>query len=226
MMHYLYYVAWDLAEVEDKDAVAFSWTYQTVCNLLWDRRPSVIDGKALAVEVRERAQAEFALDSVSITDYAVDGIYNWLRALDPVFAWTNSKVRRRETNAGRVSCTPELFLMAVDYLYRTLQVDYNRPLIMDEHKIHMLSRLCLLDPGKWKPVLTRTGEEFTILRRSNSASGQQITLERAPQLVAWPAQADSVPVDINRLDEKPLAPAVVADEEDDEDDDDIEDDEE
>ena len=226
MMHYLYYVAWDLAELEDKDAVAFSWTYQTVCNLLWDRRPSVIDGKALAVEVRERAESEFALDKVSITDYAVDGVYNWLRALDPVFAWTNSKVRRRETNSGRISCTPELFLMAVDYLYRTLNVDYNRPLIMDEHKVHMISRLCLLDPGRWKPVLTRTGEEFAILRRSSSASGQQITLERAPQLVAWPAEVDSLPVDPGTLDESPPVSPGVVDDDDDEEDDDGEDEEE
>ena len=55
MMHYLYYASWNFG---DQETASFSWTYQTVCNLLWDRRPTVINGKVLAAEVRDRAQSE------------------------------------------------------------------------------------------------------------------------------------------------------------------------
>jgi len=196
MMHYLYYTSWDFG---DREAATFSWTYKTVSNLLWQRRPTVIDGKALAAEVRDLACKEFALESVSITDYAVDGVYNWLRVLDPVFAWTDTKTRRRETNGGRVGCTPELFLMAVDYLYRTQGLSYNRPVLMDDERTSTICRLCLLDPLRWKAVLNRTIEQFAILRRVGSASGPQVTLERAPRLIVWPGEAGMA--DIEALDE-------------------------
>ena len=201
MMHYLYYATWDFG---DKDAAGFSWTYRTVTNLLWQRRPTVIDGKALAVEVRELAEKEFNLESVSITDYAVDGVYNWLRVLDPVFAWTDTKSRRRETNGGRVACAPELFLMAVDYLYRSKSVPYNRPLLIDDEKTNIICRLCLLDPLRWKSMLNRTIEQFSILHRAGSASGPQLTLERPPRLINWDPAAEQEDVDFDALDDTGL----------------------
>ena len=198
MMHYLYYASWDFG---DSEAATFSWTYQTVANSLWQRRPTVIDGKGLAVEVRALACKDFKLETVSITDYAIDGVYNWLRVLDPAFAWTDTKSRRRETNGGRPGCTPELFLMAVDYLYRIKDIPYNRPVLMDEDKTTIICRLCLLDPLKWKSVLNRTIEQFAILHRMGSASGPQLTLERAPRLIVWPGEADMELADLEALEE-------------------------
>lgn len=220
MMHYLYYTTWDFG---DRETATFSWTYQTVCNLLWQRRPTIIDGKGLAIEVRDRALHDFELDSVSITDYAVDGVYNWLRVLDPAFAWTDTKSRRRETNAGRPACTPELFLMAVDYLYRIKNVPHNRPMLMDDDKIAIVCRLCLLDPLKWKSVLNRTIEQFAILHRMGSASGPQLTLERAPRLIVWPGEADMVLADLETI-EEPARPGKAADVDSDDDDEDTLDD--
>lgn len=225
MMHYLYYASWNFG---DQEITTFSWTYQTVCNLLWHRRPTVIDGKAMAAEVRDLAQQQFGLDSVSITDYAIDGVYNWLRVLDPPFAWTDSKSRRRETNAGRSSCSVELFLLAVDYLYRTQNVAYNRALTIDDSKAAIICRLCLLDPLKWKGILGRTVEQFSILHRTGSANGPQLTLERAPRLVLWPGDSDVTPVDVDTLEEPlPAAepPPPGGDSDDDEDVDDEEDEE-
>jgi hypothetical protein len=218
MMHYLYYASWDFADHEN---TGFSWTYQTACNLLWQRRPTVIDGKALAAEVRDLAQQQFGLDTVSITDYAIDGVYNWLRVLDPVFAWTDTRTRRRETNGGRAGCTPELFLMAIDFLYRRQNLPYNRPVLMDDERTALVCRLCLLDPMKWKIVLNRTVEQFDILTRSATASGPQVKLERSPRLIIWPGHADTTPVDIDSLEDPLQHPSA----EDAEDEDDLEDDE-
>jgi len=199
MMHYLYYATCDFG---GRDSATFSWTYQTVANLLWQRRPTVIDGKGLATEVRDLACKEFELETVSITDYAVDGVYNWLRALDPVFAWTDRKSRRRETNGGRANCSPELFLLAVDYLYRTRDIPYEQAVLLDDDKTNAVCRLCLLDPLKWKSVLNRTIEQFSILRRMGSANGPQVTLERAPRLVVWDPGAE-LEVDVEPLSELP-----------------------
>lgn len=205
MMHYLYYATWDFG---DQETAGFSWTYRTVANLLWQRRPSIIDGKGLATEVRDLACQEFELDSISLTDYAVDGVYNWLRVLDPAFAWTDTKSRRRETNGGRSACSPELFLMAVDYLYRSKGVPHNRPLLMDDDKTNIICRLCLLDPLRWKSMLNRTIEQFAILRRMGSASGPQLTLERAPRLIMWEPDAESEEIDLEALQEADLPKAA------------------
>jgi hypothetical protein len=218
MMHYLYYTSWNFG---DPDSVTFSWTYQTVCNLLWQRRPTVIDGKALATEVRTLAQQQFGLAEVSITDYAIDGVYNWVRILDPAFAWTDLKTRRRETNGGRSGCTPELFMMAVDYLYRMQGTAYGRPILMDEERATIVCRLCLLEPLKWKGVLNRGIEQFSILHRAASASGPQVTLDRAPRLIIWPGEADVEPVDTDII-----AKSVSHADDDDLDEDDEDDDEE
>lgn len=214
MMHYLYYATWDFG---DKDAAGFSWTYRTVANLLWQRRPTVIDGKGLAAEVRDLACKEFDLDTVSITDYAVDGVYNWLRVLDPAFAWTDTKSRRRETNGGRPACSPELFLLAVDYLYRVKGVLHNRPLLMDDDKTNIICRLCLLDPLRWKSMLNRTTEQFSILHRAGSASGPQLTLERAPRLIMWEPEPDDMDFDVLANTDLPKPDAAPADDVDDDD---------
>lgn len=223
MMHYLYYASWNFG---DQEMATFSWTYQTVCNLLWERRPAVIDGKALAAEVRDLAQQQFNLDSVSITDYAIDGVYNWLRSLDPAFAWTDTKTRRRETNSGRSACTPELLLMAIDYLYRTQGMAYNEPVLMDEEKVSIVCRLCLLDPLRWRSVLGRAVEQFPVLQRAGSTEGPQITLERAPRLITWPGELDIAPLDLEPIVEPVAEPSSTEDDEADDLDEDGDDDEE
>lgn len=221
MMHYLYYVAWDRG---DQEAAAFSWTYQTVCNLIWERRPNPIEGKALAAEVRELARREFGVDDVSITDYAIDGVYNWVRALEPPFAWTDAKKRRRETNNGRSDCSPELFLLAIDYLYGRLKTPYGQPIALDTEHTEIICRLCLLDPVKWRAMVSRTLERFPMLQRTVTPAGPQATLERAPRLIVWPGTADTEAVGLDQIGEpEPAAAEALAagdapDELDDEDD--------
>ncbi len=218
MMHYLYYAAWDCG---DREAATFSWTYQTVCNLLWQRRPSVIDGKALAAEARDLARKLFGYDDVSITDYAVDGVYNWLRMLNPPFAWTDTRKRRRETNGGRSDCTPELFLMAVDYLYRTRSIPYGQTATLNDERTGDICRVCLLDPLRVRAVLGRTVERFAVLRRFASPNGLQVLLERPPRLIVWPGGADTQPVDLDSLEEmEPLGPEEEEGEEENEDEED------
>lgn len=202
IMHYLYYASWNFG---NQEASGFSWTYQTVSNLLWERRPTIIDGKMLAAEVRELAQKQFEQETVSLTDYAIDGVYNWLRPLSPVFAQTDSKSRRRATNSGRIACSPDLFLLAVDYLYRTGGLPYNRPVFMDDERAAIVCRLCLLDPQKWRLTMVRAVEQFGILRRSTGINGVQVTLERPPRLIVWPGEADTSPVDIDEALAEPVA---------------------
>jgi hypothetical protein len=191
LMHYLYYVSWNLGNQDD---VPFSWTYQTVCNLIFDHRPTIIDGKSLAAEVRRIAQRRFGREDVSITDYAIDGVYNWLRVLTPSFTWTDQRTRRRVTNSGRSGCSSELFLMGVDYLYRTFARPYRDPITLDDEKILRLCRLCLLDPQQVKPMAVRTAGRFAILKLSEGQTGITIVLERRPRLISWPNDSeDAVP---------------------------------
>jgi len=115
--------------------------------------------------------------------------------------------------------------MAVDYLYRSKRVPYNRPLLMDDEKAAIVCRLCLLDPLKWRGLLNRTSEQFATLRRAATANGPQVTLERAPRLIVWPGE-DALPVDVDSL-EEPISRSALDDLDDTElDDEDVEEEEE
>jgi hypothetical protein len=94
---------------------------------------------------------------------------------------------------------------------------------MDDEKVAAICRLCMLDPLKWKTVLSKTVEQFAVLRRSASASGPQVTLERAPRLIVWPGETETAPLALEEMLEEPAAQSAGEDMA--EDDEDLEDEE-
>lgn len=121
LMHYLYYTAWHFG---DRKRMHFSWSYKTICDLLWERKSTLVNRKKLAGELLAAAQEEFRSGKISISHEAITGIFNWLSALDPPFI---EDTRKNKIGRGRTRCSPELFILAIDYLYHMLNLSHKVP---------------------------------------------------------------------------------------------------
>lgn len=176
LMHYLYYATWDQNPSEQ---VAFSWTYQNICDILWASRPSKIDGNAVANEIYRRIEREFSqAQKPSISHWAVHGVCNWLATLDPPFMKPGSK---NHSSEGRRTCSPELILLAIDYLYRKNGIPYGTTLLLDEPKIAAITAFCLLYPASFEPMLETTLNSFSVLKCQSTLWGRSLLL---PQQVS------------------------------------------
>jgi len=176
VMHYFYYTSWDLTQ---KPELCFSWTYQAICNLLWDTRPSLIDAEKLAAELLSIAQSSFPAEQrIAISAYAIEGAYHWIRALEPPFVRLPSQRGKRETGVGRVTCSPELFILGIDYLYRQLGLPYQSPMLLDESKTRAVCQLCLLDMAKFNQVAELTLKTFDALGMHSGEWGLSLVLAK------------------------------------------------
>jgi len=176
VMHCLYYTSWDLSQ---KPELRFSWTYQTICNLLWDTKPALIDAEKLAAELLSIAQASFPEEQrIAISAYAVEGAYHWIRALEPPFVRWPFQRGKRETGVGRATCSPELFILGVDYLYKKLGLPYQSPMLIDESKIRAVCQLCLLNMAKFNQIAELTLKTFDALKVHSGEWGLSLVLAK------------------------------------------------
>ena len=175
IMHYYYYSSWTLTHNLD---VVFSWTYQTISNLVFENEINRIDKRDLAGELLSLAQEKFPeIHRIAISPYAIEGTMNWLRALDPPFISTTNRFKQRIGN-GRTACSPELFLLGFDYLYRLLGLAYGAPILLDDYKIRIVCQLCLLDSNKFSQIINLTQKTYEILIINSSEWGYSISLPK------------------------------------------------
>ena len=180
VMHFLFYTSWDITYTSE---LAFCWTYQTICNLLWDARPTVIQGQKLVADVVDLAQTRFPEQGrIALTDWAIEGAYQWLRALEPPFVKVPAAGGRRKTGGGRTGCSTELLLLAVDYLYRKLRLPYQSSLPLDEVRIRSICQLCLLDTTSFKETADATVKAFGPLTAHGNERAMTLTLTRPIRL--------------------------------------------
>lgn len=175
IMHFLYHFTWDENESELR---RFSWSYGTVCDLLWKAGSTEIDRNLLASQVVSCAQEVFATDTISFSQNSISGVLSWLRTLNPSVISEGGRVFNR-----RNFCAPELFALAVDYLYRKERIDYQSNLLLDDEKQQFVCRVCLLDPTAFDAVFDWAAGQYPFLQKGSSGGwGSYILLTRKPQL--------------------------------------------
>ena len=132
-----------------------SWAYAKVVDALWWGGERVLDGAAKAqlvgMVVDEAAQTfEIPVEKVAFSKQSVQGVQNWLRALDPPVARREGK---HETFRRRYFCPVPTFLWAMDFLYRANETPYGIRLFLTEERIEQVCKLCVLDPSGLDNVL-------------------------------------------------------------------------
>jgi len=151
-IHFLYYAAWELDQNN-----RFSWSYRTVCQWLWDTSPCVVDRDRLVNLVTQKADHKFKLRGVSFSKSSVSGILNWIAELEPMCI---SQRDRQQVFTQRPYCPVELFVLALDSVYRRLhtsEVPYVRllPEVREE-----ICRICLISLNAFDEMLVHTEDCF------------------------------------------------------------------
>jgi hypothetical protein len=172
LIHFLYFTTWDFTK---EDNILFSWSYKTICELLWERKSNKFNRKRLSSELLSLAQEEFNDREISISHEAITGCLNWISELDPFFI---IDVRKNQIGNGRDSCSPELFLLAIYYLYQILGINIQSPILIDDYKKVKIAKLCLLNKNAFNGMLNITKETFDSLKLEFGEWGSYLILQK------------------------------------------------
>jgi len=181
VMHFLHYTAWGPTAPGNN---CFSWSYRTVCDRLWESGSTAIDRQQLVSQISEQAMLQFNTKQVSFGPSSIDGILHWLRVLNPtVITYSRIGGRSQAVFSRRIFCPPEIFILAVDYLYRRERVDYQANLLLDADKQETICKVCLLEPTAFETTLEWATGQYPFLQRSSSGGwGSYILLTHQPQI--------------------------------------------
>ena len=176
IVHGLQYVLWDERR---PGANCFSWSYRTLCQMLWHSGTIAIDSKRdMASEIEGRARTAFGRPDIAFSHKSIGGALFWLTELEPkVLVEDGARFMRR------AFCPPELFALGVDFVYRSHGVDYGVNLLLSDERRDAICQVCLLEPGGFDRVLEYAVVQFDFLEKGLGGGwGRFLTLHRAPEL--------------------------------------------
>jgi len=175
LVHALQYTLWNPIQPE---SFCFSWTYRKFCELLWHQREvEVHDRRLWASIVEAHAKQCFNKDNIALSPKSIGGALLWLKRLSPPVIIDDKEIFRR-----RSFCPPELFILAVDFVYREARIDYGVNLLLTETHKEAICKMCLLEPDSFEKVLSYAIAQFGYLEKGIGGGwGRFLVLHRAPQ---------------------------------------------
>jgi len=163
IIHILYYTLFDT-----DDHSRFSWSYQTVCQHLWNTSPSPINRDHLVNIVVQRAISCFGENSISFSTQSVMGILYWVESLNPACLDKVGKVFSR-----RMYCPVEIFALAMHHVYEQHRGEGLSLLLTPEIR-QKVCVICLIAPEAFQDMLDQTEASFDCV---------QVRRERGERLI-------------------------------------------
>lgn len=149
LLHYLHYTRWSVAQPHLNSSF---WSYQSYCNLLYERQECALDvpfkeqtANELDIQIRSSAlfgpyvEQKTRKGAVSISPNTLNGIQRWLTDLTP-------PVIEADSFSLRYFCPPELLLLAIGYVYALDNIEVGIELLLTPEKRTELCQLALLNP--------------------------------------------------------------------------------
>ncbi len=148
VFHYLHYSLWD--EVRRLENT-LSWSYRAHCNTLFAAKEFVLDKarlEHLTAELNNKIIEYFGSDisktkkgSVALSINSIKGIHHWLAVLTPPVFEDDG-----EHFVCRNSCSPEMLLLGLGHMSRTIGADLDIDLLLTPENRELACRACLLTP--------------------------------------------------------------------------------
>jgi hypothetical protein len=176
IVHSLLYTLWDSRE---KEKVCFSWSYRAICETLWSSGSgNLASRRDLTSEIEAQARTTFSRPTIAFSPKSVGGALLWLSELSPAV------LNEDETRfSRRVFCPPELFVMAIDFIYRMQEMDYGVNLLLSDENREAICQVCLLEPERFDRVLEYAVAQFDYLHKGIGGGwGQYLALDRGPRM--------------------------------------------
>jgi hypothetical protein len=136
----------------------FSWSYQTMCNWLWDSAPCEIHRDRLVNVVSQAAQDEFDEKGISFSTQSVSGILHWVTALNPPCVDSTGNFFNR-----RSYCPVESFMVALHDTYE-LAKDDTLSIPISAAIRERVCRICLIMPESFSEMLELAERTFSGLQ--------------------------------------------------------------
>ncbi len=155
LLHYIFYIAWN---AEEPTKNARSWFYRTICDNLWRMQEVVLDRamrqsftQQLSDQIAQDFQEVPSVEKVSIGIQTMEGSREWLRNLMPAVIDTSGK--KEETFHRRVTCSAELFLLALSHCFQLGGSEIGVDMLLSAQRREEISRLCLLELLQFDRIL-------------------------------------------------------------------------
>ncbi len=191
MIHFLFYSTYRRSQ--DAHRGRF-WLYASVCDRLWQEAPAPTDHSKLTNQLQIECRKAFPHYNPSFSERSVGGVFPWLQTLSPPFL-QKQEGKNQLHSARRDYCTPQLFHLATELIYRTAEgLQYGASLAINEQHIEAICKACLLDTEHFWEMADLT--QMTIrgyeLRRGQWRTS--IALEGPPSWITLPdfSQAETV----------------------------------
>lgn len=166
-----------------------SWSYQRVCDYLWEYRILPEHKDLIAYVYDSRGDLEGTHDNIAnaFSSKSVNGAYDWLLPLTPPVLKDVSETSTGRRYFGKASftrrthCSPALFLMGLSWVARETGIGFGELVeITDERRLDVC-RFCLIEENSFDIMLNQTLTRFDFL------SMQQIgrlfvVIQREPQI--------------------------------------------
>ena len=173
------------------------WSYQAVCNYLWDSNtmPTQDDiithiydelsyqtGHQIDIETDASDRKKEAFDRKS-----VNHAYDWLLALSPpvlkgVRETANGRNFKNATFTRRSYCSTALFLMGLDWVARESGNTYGDLWAIREEQRQRVCRFCLIDESRFDFMFNETLSRFPNYLSVRQSGGLYVLINNEPQL--------------------------------------------
>lgn len=145
VLHFFMYSGW--RQTAPREFLP-SWAYREGCNKYWlagsvSLTPDYLDRQVQETineakqQFQEMGLGEF--DEVSFSLKSLQGLHNWLGAVQP-------PVLKGDQFSRRAFCPPELLLLAIGYVVRDEDAVTDMDILLSRDKREAICRVCLLEP--------------------------------------------------------------------------------
>ena len=185
ILHFSLCNAWIQLENEQW---GWSWVYKRICEYLWETMPKKVNPQQVLSEIIAISNVELPKYKPSINPLAVNTTLKWLSCLTPPFVikpdgddgGSLSKSEKWMTSK-RISCNPELFILAISSEYKTRQITFGTHLLIDKEIIMNVSKTCLLSDEVFWDIAGLAEITFSsIFQKKESLYGSSLNLLRLP----------------------------------------------
>lgn len=187
IIHFLFYSSW--LRTNNLKQARF-WLYPKICDYLWDVAPGMMDSYGLTSVLQQDAQESFPEINPKFAERSVRAVFPWLATLTPPFLEKKTS-KSQFTSCKREYCSPQLFHLALDLVYKLRQLKYGTSMAIDEKEIKAICSICLLNEDRFWEMADRAKMMMRGVDIRKGQFGTSIALEMSPQWIDIPEMPDN-----------------------------------
>lgn len=183
LIHFLFYSTYQRSS--DARRGCF-WLYASTCTALWQNAPAPTATSALTNRLQIESHVAFPGYNPSFSNRSVSAVSPWLQMLVPPFL-SRQGTKSQLYSSRRSFCTPQLFHLATDLVYTTLEgLQYGASLSINGRHIEAICQACLLDTDHFWHMADLTQLTINGYELRRGQWGTSIALAGPPTWITLP----------------------------------------